>query len=147
MLPSFLESFCAIVNASARPLEDIFAIGALVHILKASPPANVVDKRSRKVRLLVFHVRHQLVETLPTRDIQAAPTVIRVRLNDIHTVRVGILTDHLSLVFRGILLVLGGHAHVLRAQHFVPARLLHLVAITCPSHGTSPDGPADKYVS
>jgi hypothetical protein len=66
------------------------------------------------VRLLVLHVRHQSIETFTTRDIQAAPAVIRVRLNDFHTVRGGVLTDHFQLVFGGIQLVLGGHAHVLR---------------------------------
>jgi hypothetical protein len=64
-----------------------------------SPPANVIDEQSRKVRLLVFHVRHQSVETLPTSDVQAAPAVIRVRLNDFHTVRGGVLKDHFQLVF------------------------------------------------
>jgi hypothetical protein len=29
----------------------------------------------------------------------------------------------------------------------VPAGLQHLKAIPCPSRGTSPDGPADEYVS
>jgi hypothetical protein len=61
--------FCAIVDADACPLEDVFVIGALIHILEASPPADVINEQSRKVAPLIFHVRHQSVETLPTSDV------------------------------------------------------------------------------
>ena len=44
--------------------------------------------------------------------IQAVPAVIRVHLNNFHTVRGSVLTDHIQLIVRGILLMLGGHAHV-----------------------------------
>jgi hypothetical protein len=50
------------MDADDCPLEDIFVIGALIYILKASPPADVVNKESGKIRPIIFHVRHQLVE-------------------------------------------------------------------------------------
>jgi hypothetical protein len=59
----------AIVDADACPLEDVFVVGALIDILEASPPADVVDEQSRKLACLVFYVRHQSIETLSTSDI------------------------------------------------------------------------------
>ncbi len=77
---------------------------------------NVVDKKDGKVCLFIFHVRHQLVETFAASDVQSAPTVIRILLNNFHMVRGRVLTDHFQLIFGGILLVLGGHAHILRGS-------------------------------
>jgi hypothetical protein len=57
------------VDANVCSFEDIFVIEAVVHMLEASRPANVVDEQSRKVRLLVFNVSHRSVETLSTSDI------------------------------------------------------------------------------
>ena len=103
--------------ANTRSLEHVFVIGALIHILKASPPADVVDKQSGEIYPLAFHVRHQLIEALAASNVQTTSSVIRVFLNNFHIVRGSVLTDHLQLIFRRILLVLSRHAHVLRCAH------------------------------
>jgi hypothetical protein len=44
------------------------------------------------------------------RHIQAAPAVIQAWLNDLRTVRGGVLKDRFRLIFGGILLLLSRHA-------------------------------------
>jgi hypothetical protein len=70
-----------------RSLEHVFVIGALIDVLKASPPADIVDKQSGEICPLAFHVRHQLIEALAASNVQTTSSVIRVFLNNFHIVR------------------------------------------------------------
>src|SRR5260370_9594976 len=83
------------------------------------PPTEraTVDKQSGEICPLAFHVRHQLIEALAASNVQTTSSVIRVFLNNFHIVRRSVLTDHLQLIFRRILLVLSRHSHVLPCSH------------------------------
>jgi hypothetical protein len=56
----------------------------------------------------------QLLERLPTVDAQPALALVGVGADDLDVAPGGVLADFVALVLRRVLLVLGGHAHVLR---------------------------------
>lgn len=104
------------MHPNAGSFEHVFVVGAFVHILEASPPADIVDKQRGEICPPVLYIRHQLIQAFTTCNIQSASSKVRVFTNDLHLVGGSILADHLKLVLRGVLLMLGGHAHVLRCS-------------------------------
>src|SRR5262245_32824795 len=57
-----LELLCAILNRDPRFLADEFVVGALVGVLKPSPPADVVNEDGCKCGMSASHISNQLSE-------------------------------------------------------------------------------------
>jgi len=81
-----------------RSLEDILVVRALIHVLEPAPTAHVIDEQGSKIRSFCFDIRHELVQAFAAGNVESTPSVIRVRLHDVHVVFGGVLPDHVELV-------------------------------------------------
>src|ERR1017187_7638241 len=106
-----------------RAAADVFVIGALVGILEASPAADIVDQDRAEIRWAILYIVDQLLQRIPPLNTQPAFAGVSVGSYDDHAASLGILLDHLMLVFGGILLVLGRHANVFSSSNRVRHRL------------------------
>jgi hypothetical protein len=112
------------VHRDVSPAADVLVVGALVRILEATPAADVVDQDGFEVGCAGFDVVDQLFEGVAALDPQAALARIGVGADDDEVACVGVAADRGLLVLGRILLVLRGHADVLRR----PPRKCGLVA-------------------
>lgn len=113
---------------------------AIVRSLKPAPAAHVVDEDSSKIRAPALDIGNQSLERVPSLDPQPAPAFVGIGSDDLQTMPIGIKPDRFGLVLRGILLMLGGHAHILRACLGSPT-----VAVIAPSRhlaNSSREGPS-----
>ena len=98
---------------------DVFVVGALVGILKPAPAADVVDQDDLEIGFAQLHVLDQLLQRLPAVDAESALAFVGVGADDLDVAPGGVFENFVTLVLCRILLVLGGHAHVLRrAEHW-----------------------------
>jgi hypothetical protein len=108
------EFVCAVVNVNASSLADELIVGAFIDVLKPTPPTYVVDQNAIKIRAPTLHVVDQLLEAVSLVYGEAAAAFVSICSNDVDVALASIARDHSRLIFRRILLIVGGHAHVLR---------------------------------
>ncbi|KRH79071.1 hypothetical protein FERRO_01320 [Ferrovum sp. JA12] len=100
-------------DADALAFADVFVIGRFVRVLKPAPAADVVDQDQVEIGVARFDIGNQLLQGGAATDGQAAFAVVGIGAHDLDAPLVGVLTDLVGLVESGVLLVFGGHAHVL----------------------------------
>ncbi len=93
-------------------MADVFVVGALVGVLEPAPAADVVDQDDLEVGVACLDVVDQLLQRAPPIDAQAALAVVGIGADDLDAAPGRVLADHVGLVLRRILLVLGRHPHV-----------------------------------
>ena len=108
-----LELLGAVVDFDPRTLADVLVVGALVGVLEPAPAAYVVDQDGRIVGMPRLHVLDHRPQRVSSLDLQPALAVVGISADDFVAAFGRPLADHVGLVLRGILLVLGGHADVL----------------------------------
>src|ERR1044071_576929 len=101
------------VGADAAEL----VVGALIGLLKPSPPAHVVDQDRREFRGPALDHAEQLLQRIPPLYADTALPGIHERTYDLDAPRVGIPLNHVVLILDRILLMLGGHSDVLGCRY------------------------------
>jgi hypothetical protein len=109
-----LELLGAVGDLNPGAAADVLVVRAFVGVLESAPAADVVDEDDLEIGLARLHVGDQLLERLPAVDAQPALALVGVGADDLDVAPGGVLADLVALVLRRVLLVLGGHAHVLR---------------------------------
>jgi putative SOS response-associated peptidase YedK len=109
-----LELLGTVQNPYSCLLAQELIIGGLIGILKAPPATNVVNEYECEVGLTVPHILNQPLQFFPTIYPNAAATVVGIGADDGNIAMRRIGSDRGGLIFDGILLVIGGHAHILR---------------------------------
>ena len=74
--PVILELLDTVGDLDTRAPADVFVVGALVGVLKASPAANVVHQDDFEIGEATFDVLDQLLQGLTSVDAQAALAVV-----------------------------------------------------------------------
>ena len=100
----------------AGTVADVFVISALVRVLESPPAADVVDEDGLEVGLPGLDVLNQLLQPVPSADIEAALAFVGVRSDDADAASGGVLADFVGLVLGRVLLMLCGHADIFRRQ-------------------------------
>src|SRR6266404_4074401 len=88
-------------------------MGALVHVLEAAPPADVVDQYPAEIGAARAYIGDKLLEPVALVDLQTAESVVSVGPNDVEIIVRGIGGNRGRLIFDRIPLVRGRHPHVL----------------------------------
>ena len=87
---------------------------AFVGVLEPAPAADVVDQDCLEVGDTGLDVVDQLPERVTPLDPETALARVRVGAHDLEVARFGVALDRHLLVLGRVLLMLGGHADVLR---------------------------------
>jgi hypothetical protein len=102
------------VHFDARAPADVLVIGALIRILESAPAADVVDEDDPEVGTPAFDILNDLLKRVPPINPKPALPRVGIGPHNGHATAVSVFGDDLVLIVGGVLLVLGGHANVLR---------------------------------
>ena len=94
-------------------LADVFVISRLVRILEATPAADVIDQDQVEVGVAGLDIGDELLQRGAAIDGQPALALVGIGAHDLNAAPVSVFLNLVGLVMRGVLLMLGGHAHVL----------------------------------
>src|ERR1700674_20583 len=110
-----MKLLCAVAHRYTCTLAKRFIVGSLINILKTSPAAHVVDKNRFVLSVATYHISQKSSEVLSMFDLD--PTLSRVYVSRCHDIAVTfrVCLNGSFLVGDGILLLICGHAHVLRS--------------------------------
>jgi len=100
-------------DQDAFALELVFVKSRLIRVLKPAPATDVIDQHQGEIRHTRFDIGNQLLQGCPPAEGQATFTLVGIGAHDLDVAPLGVLQNLVSLVVGGILLMLGGHAHVL----------------------------------
>lgn len=125
--PIINEWLSAVTDTDVRALAQVFIIGTLIVILKATPSAHVVNEYRFEVSRAALNIGNQVLKRVSTLDVEPAFPIIGIRADDLHLVELRKAAVHRRLILHGVLLVLSRHAHVLRA----------LWSLSCPASSDS----------
>src|SRR5690606_18592567 len=89
-------------------------VTALVGVLKPTPTTDIVGEDALEVRVPAFDLGDHAAQAVASPDVQPAFPGVLEDAHDLHVPAGGILLDPVELILGGILLMLGGHAHVCR---------------------------------
>lgn len=106
------EVFGAVLDGDLEPLTLEFVVRCFVCVLEAAPAADVVDKDGRKVGGAAVDDTQEFLQRVAAVDANTALARVREGAHDEQAVLVSISLDGGVLIFRRVLLVLGGHADV-----------------------------------
>jgi len=84
-----------------------------IGILKAPPPAYVVYQDFAEISMAGLDILEQLLQSVTTLNVESAPILIGRGTHNDPLSALGVLADYVALVLSGVLLMLGGHPHVL----------------------------------
>ena len=96
-------------------LADVLVIRRFVRVLEPPPATDVVDQDQVEVGVAGFDIGDQALQRGAAVDGQTAFALVGVGSDDLDVAPLGVLANLVGLVVRGVLLMLGGHAHVLRS--------------------------------
>jgi hypothetical protein len=112
-----LELLGAVGDLDAGTPADVLVVRRFVGVLKAPPTADVVDQDDAEVGVAGLDVADQALQGLAPVDAKPALALVGVGPHDVDVAARRVLPDLVALVLGGVLLVLRGHAHVLRCLH------------------------------
>ena len=118
-----LKLLGTILDADPRTLANVLVVGALVGILKPTPAAHVVDEDHREVGIAALDIVDELLERVSAIEAEPTAPLIGIGAHDLNATAFGILPDGVGLILDRVLLVLGGHAHVLGGAYTLIARV------------------------
>src|SRR5258706_15521266 len=109
-----MKLLCAVAHRYPCTLAKKLIVGSFINILKASPAAHVVNKDRFVLSVATHHISQKSSKFLSMFDLN--PTLSSVRISRRHGIAmaVRVCLNGSFLVGDGILLLLCGHAHVLR---------------------------------
>src|SRR4029450_13196766 len=90
---------------------------ALVGVLEPAPAADVVHQDRLVVSPVVLDVVDDGPEPVSAGDVQPTAALVGVGADDLEPAAAGVLADRVLVVGGGVLLMLRGHADVLRRPH------------------------------
>nr|WP_157783541.1 hypothetical protein [Rhizorhabdus wittichii] len=86
---------------------------AFVGVLKTSPTAHIVDENRLIAGLTGQDIPEHVLERIPSLQMEAAPSFVRIGLDDPEPVQRGIAGDRRHLVGGRVYLLVGRHADIL----------------------------------
>jgi len=108
-----LELLGAVGNLDAGAAADVLVVGALVGVLETPPAADVVDQDDLEVRLARLDLLDQPLQGQSSIDAQTALALVGIGPDDLDATSGGVLSNLVALILGRVLLMLGGHAHIL----------------------------------
>src|SRR5258708_7650972 len=109
-----MKLLCAVAHRNTCTFAKKLIVSGLVNIVKASREAHIVDQNRFVLSVATYHISQKSSEFLSMFDLN--PTLSSVRISRRHGIgmAVRVCLNGSFLVGDGILLLLCGHAHVLR---------------------------------
>jgi hypothetical protein len=86
---SILELLGAVLNGYAGASADVLIVCALVRVLEAAPPADVVNQNGAEVGSPGLNVSDQRLDTFATIDAETTFALVRVGPNNLQALLVG----------------------------------------------------------
>src|SRR4029077_1322500 len=109
-----MKLFCAVAHRYTCTLAKKLIVGSFINILKTSPATHVVDENRFVLSPATDHISQKASEFLSMFDLD--PTLSRVCVSRRYDIAVAfrVCLNGSFLVGDGVLLLIGGHANVLR---------------------------------
>jgi hypothetical protein len=111
------ELLGAIGDLHTRASAYVLVVRAFISVLKSPPTTHVISDDHLKIRAATFDVFDQLLECPAPIDAQTTFAFIGVGPNYFETTSHGVVANLVTLVLRGVLLVLSGHPNIFGCSH------------------------------
>lgn len=130
-----LELLRAVVHGNSLAATDELVVGTFVGVLESTPTAHVIDEDRAELPFSGFDVGDHPREGLTSFDLKTAFPLVRIHPDDLHPPPGRIIPNHIHLIARRVLLVLGGHPDI--GGH-LEQWLFHEQTFGCRGHRPNP---------